>query len=120
MANSHQSSVTLEEIETVHDFVENLEKIQPPNQLVAVIRDPLLQKFLQLRSSKESSQRIDEWLLAFFEEQLTSRQSSESDILEMLRSILEYTRFTMVRPRSPAFDRRVVRLTVHRSSLQHV
>ncbi len=54
----------------MHDFVRRLEKIEPPNQLVAVIQDPLLQKFLQLRSSDVYAKRVDSWLLAFFEDQL--------------------------------------------------
>jgi len=88
--------VTLEEIDSVNDFIYKLEKIEPPNQLVAVIGDPLLQKFLQLRSSEASSKRIDDWLLAFFEDQLERQHSAELMILEMLNVVLEYTRYTKV------------------------
>jgi centromere protein I len=88
----------LEEIEDVHNFVQKLEKIEPPNQLVAVIGDSLLQKFLQLRSSESSSRRVDAWLLAFFEDQLEVPESAESKILEMLEAVLIYTRYTKVWP----------------------
>jgi centromere protein I len=86
----------LEEIEDVHDFVQKLERIEPPNQLVAVIGDSLLQKFLQLRSSESSSRRVDAWLLAFFEDQLEVPESAEGKILEMLEAVLIYTRYTKV------------------------
>lgn len=92
--HAHASSTTLEEIEDVDDFVRKLEKIELPNQLVAVISDPLLQKFLQLKSSKATARRIDYWLLAFFEDQVESGAQAEKDIREMLRAICSYTRFT--------------------------
>lgn len=92
-----QSSVTLEEIENVHDFVWKLEKIELPNQLVAVIGDPLLQKLLQLRSQESGAKRVDHWLMAFFEDQLHSTDENDAAILEMLLSILNYTRSTKAR-----------------------
>jgi centromere protein I len=87
--------VTLEEIENVNEFVDKLEKIELPNQLVAAIGDPLLQKFLQLRPSDSTSQRIDQWLLAFFEDQLET-SGSEKAILEMLEAVRGYTNHTKV------------------------
>jgi centromere protein I len=80
----------------VHDFVQKLEKIEPPNQLVAVIGDSLLQKFLQLRSSESNSRRVDAWLLAFFEDQLEAPEPADSKILEMLEALLIYTRYNKV------------------------
>lgn len=94
---TEQSSTTLEEIEDVHEFIQKLEKIELPNQLVAVIGDPLLQKFLQLRSSEIDTSRIDSWLLAFFEDQLQNSSSGQEGILEMLDAILKYARCTKVR-----------------------
>jgi hypothetical protein len=61
-----------------------------------VVNDPLLQKFLQLRSSESSLKRVDDWLLAFFEDQLQNPHSAEAKILEMLQAILEYTRYSKV------------------------
>lgn len=97
IANLQQSSVTLEEIEGANDFIQRFEKIEPPNQLVAVIGDPLLQKFLQLQSSDIYDQRLDNWLLSFFEGQLQAAEPSEVKILEILKGIIEYTNFTKVR-----------------------
>ncbi|KAG4437158.1 hypothetical protein IFR05_007360 [Cadophora sp. M221] len=99
-SHAHETSVTLDEIEDVHDFIQKLESIEPPNQLVAVINDPLLQKFLQLRSSESNSRRVDTWLMAFFEDQLQSSNAGERQILEMLESILGYTRYTKTLPQA--------------------
>lgn len=46
-----QSSVTLEEVRTADDFVKKLNKLELPNQLAAVLEDPLLQRLLALRPS---------------------------------------------------------------------
>lgn len=80
----------------MEDFVRHLERIELPNQLVSVIGDPLLQKFLQLKYSEPTLQRISNWLLAFFEDQLEASQSSARNILDMLQAIREYARFTQV------------------------
>ena len=90
--------MTLEEIESVQAFIGKLEKIELPNQLVAVMGDPLLQKLLQLKSTDETRQRVDNWLLAFFEDQMQSEDNSERALLDMLASILGYVRFTKVLP----------------------
>jgi centromere protein I len=78
-------------------LIQKLEKIELPNQMVAVIGDPLLQKFLQLKSSNNISERIDNWLLAFFEDQLQS-PDSENAVLDMLERIRDFTRYTKVLP----------------------
>jgi centromere protein I len=85
----------LEEIETVDEFINKLEKIQLPNQLVAAIGDPLLQKLLLLNPEPSTFQRIDLWLLAFFEQQLENL-GSEKAIIEMLEAIRVYTSHTKV------------------------
>ncbi|TQS37680.1 hypothetical protein Golomagni_01837 [Golovinomyces magnicellulatus] len=98
--NSQESSITLEEIENVQDLVRNFEKIKAPNQLVAVLRDPLLQKFLQLKSSENDLKRVNNWLLAFFEDELSKKISESGNIQEILRLILEYTRHSKILPSS--------------------
>lgn len=97
-SQASETSVTLEEIESVQAFIGKLEKIELPNQLVAVMGDPLLQKLLQLKSTDETRQRVDNWLLAFFEDQMQSEDNSERALLDMLASILGYVRFTKVLP----------------------
>lgn len=98
--NSQESSITLEEIENAQDLVRNFEKIVAPNQLVAVLRDPLLQKFLQLKSSENDLKRVNNWLLAFFEDELSKKLPENGNIQEILRFILEYTRHSKILPSS--------------------
>lgn len=97
-SNAHESSTTLEEVEGVSDFVRRLEKIELPNQLVAAIGDPLLQKFIQLQSTHVTLNRIDNWLLAFFEDQLQTPGSPETLIIPMLAAIRDYTHYTKQLP----------------------
>lgn len=61
-AHGAQDSVTLEEIDTVTGLVQNLERLELPNQLVAVLADPLLQKLATLRPAAESHRRVANWL----------------------------------------------------------
>lgn len=95
-SRAQESSVTLEEIESVEGFVNKLEKIDLPNQLVAVLNDPLLQKLLQLKRSDMISDRIDHWLMAFFDDQLADPSSSVNETLDILHAIRNYARFTKV------------------------
>jgi len=80
----------------VTDFIQKLEKIELPNQLVAVIGDPLLQNLLQLKSNNTIKRRIDNWLTAFFEDQLESGGFTGNALLDMLAAIKEYAIFTKV------------------------
>lgn len=80
----------------MNDFIQKLEKIELPNQLVAVLGDPLLQKLLLLKSSETISRRVDNWLLAFFEDQLQSIENGQRQILETLEAIRDYVRYTKV------------------------
>ena len=94
-----QGSVTLEEIHTVEDFVDKLERIDPPSQLVAGLRDPLLQKYLSLHPSAETQQRLEFWLLRYFEEELdTLREGfgASLTLTDMLAALVEYTEATKV------------------------
>lgn len=88
--------MTLEEIESPQSFIDNLEKIELPNQLVAVLGDPLLQKLLQLKSTEVTMSRVDNWLLAFFDDQLADPDQSDRPLLDMLTAIRDYTRFSKV------------------------
>ncbi|KAF7562801.1 hypothetical protein G7046_g1337 [Stylonectria norvegica] len=86
-SHATENSVTLEEIENATDFVRHIEKLELPNQLVAVLADPLLQKLLMLRPSDESSQRIANWLNSVFQDVVDGEadESAFFDVLDILR-----------------------------------
>ena len=78
------------------EFIQKLEKIELPNQLISVLGDPLLQNLLTLKSNDTIKRRIDNWLTAFFEDQLENGGYTGSTLLEMLAAIKEYASFTKV------------------------
>ncbi|KAK4646522.1 hypothetical protein QC761_211250 [Podospora bellae-mahoneyi] len=87
--HAHETSVTLEEFDSAEGFVNSLEKIEMPSQLVAVLADPLLQKFLLLRPSQEASQRISNWLMACVGD-VASGDTDPSFLLDMVEVIRDY------------------------------
>ncbi|KAK4104940.1 Mis6-domain-containing protein [Parathielavia hyrcaniae] len=95
--HAQESSVTLEEVDNAESLVKNLEKIELPTQLVAVLADPLLQKLLLLRPDAEGSSRISNWLMACLGD--VASGDAESDIfLDMLEVIHDYAVATKTLP----------------------
>ncbi|KAF2454485.1 Mis6-domain-containing protein [Lineolata rhizophorae] len=98
---ARETSVTLEEIDGVDRFVDNLERIELPNQLAASFRDPLLQKYLTLNPSKIASQRIELWLSQVFQDELECLRDgggASAHLTEVLSALLKYTEYTNVIP----------------------
>ena len=89
-----QDAVTLEEIENATGFVKDLDKLELPNQLVAVLADPLLQKLMLLRPSAESDQRITNWLNAVLQDVIDgdADETTLFDILDILRDYVVSTK----------------------------
>jgi centromere protein I len=89
-----QTSVTLEEVNNVTDLVDNLERIEPPSQLVAGLKDPLLQQFMLLGTSPDAFLRLEFWLERYFEEEIELLQEGfglSTSLPEILSGILCYT-----------------------------
>jgi centromere protein I len=85
----------LEEIDNAESFVKNLEKIELPTQLVAVLADPLLQKFLLLRPDVEASSRVSNWLMACLGD-VASGDADAEIFLDMIEVIHDYAVATKV------------------------
>ncbi|KAF1923756.1 Mis6-domain-containing protein [Didymella exigua CBS 183.55] len=104
-----ESSVTLEGIDTVESFVEMLDRIEPPGQLVSFLTDPLLQKYVDLRPSPVVSARISLWLATCLEDQIASTALNAEDpalLTELLDGLLQHARYTKtLLPIVPAFLR---------------
>ncbi|KID94198.1 Mis6 domain protein, partial [Metarhizium majus ARSEF 297] len=88
-SHATEDSVTLEEVEDVSSFVAKMDKLELPNQLVAVLADPLLQKLLILRPNPESYQRISNWLSAVFQEVMAG-DADEATLWEVLEVVREF------------------------------
>ena len=88
-----QTSVTLEEIDSAGSLVQNLEKIELPSQLVAVLADPLLRKLLLLIPQAQSLQRISNGLSFYLSDVLDgTADDGFSGVLEVLRDYATHTK----------------------------
>ncbi|KAF2627046.1 Mis6-domain-containing protein [Macroventuria anomochaeta] len=102
-----ESSVTLEGIDSVDAFVERLDRIEPPGQLIPFLTDPLLQKYVELKPSPVVSARIGLWLATCLEEQVGAAAQDTGDsafLTELLDGLLQHARYTKtLLPIVPAF-----------------
>ncbi|EPE09405.1 mis6 domain-containing protein [Ophiostoma piceae UAMH 11346] len=93
--HAQEESVTLEEIDSATSLVKNLETLELPNQLVAVLVDPLLQKLLLLRPSEEAFVRVENWLIAC----VLSAANDDTDreeLMDLIEVIHDYITSTKV------------------------
>ncbi|KAI0490780.1 Mis6-domain-containing protein [Xylaria cf. heliscus] len=95
-SHATEDSVTLEEIESVDGFVKNLEKIELPNQLIAVLGDPLLQKLLLLRPAAEGHLRACNWLESYTQDLIAG--DADIRLIDILRTIKSYVTATKALP----------------------
>ncbi|KAF6845056.1 hypothetical protein CMUS01_00445 [Colletotrichum musicola] len=81
-----ENSVTLEEIDSAERLAQNIEKIELPNQLAAVLADPLLQKFVALKKDDAASKRVVYWIEAVLEDVLNGNADDQlfRDTMEIL------------------------------------
>lgn len=91
---------SLEEIRDIEHFVDKLDKIELPNQIISALGDAMAQKYLHLVQSEAANDRLDEWLkglLADKLEQIRDEDDEEPEILLFVLGFLEgYTSFTKV------------------------
>lgn len=92
--------MTLEEVDSADSFVRNLDRIELPSQLVAVLADPLLQKLMVLRPDNEGSARITNWVTACTRDVRTGDAGPELliDVIEVLQDYVSATSVSQVIP----------------------
>lgn len=103
-----QNSVTLEEVENITGFVQNIDRIELPNQLVAVLADPMLQKLLLLRPNAEAYQRVANWLNSVLQSVIDG-DADEAVLWEVLDVVKEFVVQSKV---SWSSRRRIYRLSI--------
>ncbi|ROV87495.1 hypothetical protein VMCG_10501 [Cytospora schulzeri] len=91
-SNAHEKSVTLEEIDSAESLVSNLEKVEVPDHLVAVLVDPLLQKFMMLRPDQDLRRALT-WMDTQVGEALNGDADDET-VENTLKIIHEFARST--------------------------
>ncbi|KAI8297793.1 Centromere protein I [Colletotrichum sp. SAR11_240] len=81
-----ENSVTLEEIDSADRLAQYIEKIELPNQLAAVLADPLLQKFIALKKDDAASRRVIHWVDAILEDVLNGNADDKlfNETMEIL------------------------------------
>ncbi|KAK6511551.1 hypothetical protein TWF481_000466 [Arthrobotrys musiformis] len=92
--NASESSVTLEEIDSVKGLVDNLQKLELPSQIGAVFQDDMFRNFVLLRGSDDIASRLDDWTYAaLFNEYDTevAAKSASGRLDVFLKQILDYT-----------------------------
>ncbi|KAI2643432.1 Mis6-domain-containing protein [Xylaria nigripes] len=95
-SHATENSVTLEEIDSVDGFVKNLEKIELPNQLIAVLGDPLLQKLLLLRPQAQAHLRACNWLNSYAQDMMAG--DSDVSLVGILSILKTYVTATKALP----------------------
>lgn len=91
---------SLEELQSIDDFVSNIENIDLPNQMVSTLGDRLSQKYLLLAQPSAAQVRLESWLESYLRDELERSYDSTSDEHETLAYVLpmvvEYVRYTKV------------------------
>lgn len=98
LSSKHTS---LEEIRDIDHFVERLDKIELPNQIISTLGDAMAQKYLHLIQSESANHRLDEWMRSFLEDKLEHIRDEDDEEPETLSYVLSfvegYASFTKVR-----------------------
>ncbi|THC98185.1 hypothetical protein EYZ11_002341 [Aspergillus tanneri] len=93
---------SLEELRDTGHFVEKLDKIELPNQIISALGDSIAQKYLFLAQPDAAIRRLDDWLRAFLDDKLEYIQDHDDDEIESLGYVLsllvEYIRYTKEMP----------------------
>lgn len=97
VSNKHTS---LEEIRDIDHFVDKVDRIELPNQIISTLGDAMAQKYLHLVQSEAANHRLDEWLRSFLEDRLEQIRNDDDDEPETLSYVLSfvegYASFTKV------------------------
>ena len=92
---------SLEELRGIDHFIERIDKIELPNQIISTLGDRFAQKYLFLVQSETANARLDDWLTSFLNDKLEQIQDNEDDDPETLTYILllavEYVHYAKVR-----------------------
>ncbi|KAJ6016862.1 Centromere protein Cenp-I [Penicillium sp. IBT 35674x] len=88
VSNKHTS---LEELRGIEHFVDKIEMIELPNQIISTLGDGMAQKYLHLIQSEAANHRLDEWLKALLQDRLENIQEwNEDDEPDLISYVLEF------------------------------
>ncbi|KAJ5242116.1 uncharacterized protein N7469_000443 [Penicillium citrinum] len=81
---------SLEEIRDIEHFVDKLDRIELPNQIISTLGGAMAQKYLHLIQSEAANHRMDEWLRNFLEDRLEQIRNDDDDEPESLSYALSF------------------------------
>ncbi|KAJ5092389.1 Centromere protein Cenp-I [Penicillium alfredii] len=81
---------SLEELRDVDHFVDKLDTIVLPNQIISTLGDSMAQKYLHLVQSELALRRLDAWLRSFLEDKLEQIREDDDDEPETLSYVLDF------------------------------
>ncbi|KAJ5504879.1 hypothetical protein N7463_007753 [Penicillium fimorum] len=81
---------SLEELRDIGHFVDKLDKIELPNQIISTLGDTMAQKYLHLVQSELAHHRLHEWLRSFLGDKLEMLREDEDDEPETLSYVLDF------------------------------
>lgn len=94
------NNTSLEELRSVDHFIEKLDRIELPNQIISTLGDSLAQKYLLLVQSEAANRRLGDWLEGFLNDKLEDIREGTDDEPETLTYVLtlavDYVRLTKV------------------------
>ncbi|KAJ5936079.1 hypothetical protein N7454_005377 [Penicillium verhagenii] len=88
VSNKHTS---LEELRGLEHFVDKIDVIDLPNQIISTLGDGMAQKYLHLTKSEAANHRLDEWLRNFLQDRLQQiQEENDDDEPELLSYVLGF------------------------------
>ncbi|RDW83876.1 Mis6 domain protein [Aspergillus mulundensis] len=97
-----QNRISLEELRNFDHFIEKLDKVELPNQIISTIADGLAQKYLFLAQPEIANRRLNDWLQAFLSDHMEYAQGLDDEGVETLGYVLNvavnYAQYTKTIP----------------------
>ncbi|KAJ6024257.1 Centromere protein Cenp-I [Penicillium herquei] len=87
VSNKHTS---LEELRDIDHFVDKIDMIELPNQIISALGDGMAQKYLHLVQSEVADHRLNEWLRNFLQDKLEQIQAEDGDDPDVLSYVLGF------------------------------
>ena len=103
-----QASKTLEDVNNTQDLIETLDVFYISDERMLILDDPLLQKYIALRSDDDVGRlRLKRQLKVFFDEQLERIDSgldTSNELSEILSRLSSYMRYSKVNTKYLNFE----------------
>ncbi|XP_072033615.1 centromere protein I-like [Amphiura filiformis] len=87
--------VQLQDISSFENLLENLERLELPSQVAAVLRSPYLQHVISCQRQRHMLQRLSLWLFQVLSAEITAEDENQRGV-ELLQLLINFTDFLQV------------------------